>query len=353
MVAALRTCTEPKRRNELAEVGIVLTQRLLEVGPGRPGTDAQGLALPGHGLQLAHAAHMNERGDVAMQLGDPQSHVGGAGQDGRLRVLLAETGQLRERSGRKETPAPVLQADRLGVAHGLELLALYSQRLLLRGRSRHIVHRLCGAHDRPVAGATAEVASENVVDAAGIGLRFAEVGRIERHDEPGRAEAALRAMAVGKRPLHWMRGAIFALQVLHRHDAAPLQHWQQQDAGIDGAVMHGAVAQLSDHDGAGAAIAFRAAFLGAGQPLGLTQIVEEGRGGRNIPQRLKPSIEEERNAVAHHRESTSVASPRQHKPVGSSQDVAASTIRRFAQRILAHVRRRTEPIFSASSRCTR
>ena len=242
---------------------------------------------------------MNERGDVAMQLGDPQSHVGGAGQDGRLRVLLAETRQLCKRCGREEAPAAVLQADRLGVAHGLELPALSGQRPLFPSRSRHIVHCLRGAHDRPVAGATAEVASENVVDAARIGLRLAEVGRVERHDEPRRAEAALRAMAVGKRLLHRMRGAIFALHVLHRHDAAPLEHRQQQDAGIDGAVVHGALAQLSDHDGAGAAIAFRAPFLGAGQPLGLAQIAEKGGGRRDGPQRLQLTVDDKRNMVAH------------------------------------------------------
>ena len=48
--------------------------------------------------------------------------------------------------------------------------------------------------------------------------------------------------------------------------------------------------------------------------------------------------------------SSRVVSPRQHKPVGSSRDVAASMIRRFAQGILAHVHRRTEPNFSGCAR---
>ena len=131
------------------------------------------------------------------------------------------------------------------------------------------------------------------------GLRLAQVSRIERHDEARRAEAALRAMGIDHRLLHRVQLAVVAAQMLDGRDAAALEHRQQENAGVDGAVAHLAAAQLADHHGAGAAIAFRAPFLGARQPLGLAQIVEEGRGGRNVPQRLQPSIENERNAVAH------------------------------------------------------
>ena len=205
-----------------------------------------------------------------------------------------------ERRRREEAAPLAFKHDGLAVGDGFELCEIGG--IVRDGGSRgQVVHRLRGLHDRSVAGAAAQVAGENVVDATRSRLRLAEVGRIQRHHEARRAEAALRAMRIDQRLLHRMQPAVGSLQMLDGRDAAALEHRQQENAGVDGAMTHLSVAQLADRHRAGAAIAFGAPFLGARQTFRLAQIVEEGRGGRNVPQRLEPAIEDERNAVAHDR----------------------------------------------------
>ena len=59
----------------------------------------------------------------------------------------------------------------------------------------------------------------------------------------------------------------FGREILDRDELGPVDLAEQQDAGIDGLVMHPAAAHPAESHGAGAAIALGAAFLGADATL--------------------------------------------------------------------------------------
>ena len=125
------------------------------------------------------------------------------------------------------------------------------------GRPAILRHRL---DDRPVAGAAAEIAGQRIVDRLEVGRLAAGGKGIGRHDEARRAEAALRG--IGSRPSRVCTGcgaAVGAAQALDRAHRLAVDLAQQRDAGIDRL----AAAVALQHDGAGAAIALGAAFLGA------------------------------------------------------------------------------------------
>ena len=131
------------------------------------------------------------------------------------------------------------------------------------------------AHDRLIAGAAAEIALQRLLDGRDRRLGRAHPQRIERHHEARRAEAALRAVEVDHRLLHRMQLAGFAAQMLDRHDMAAVERAEEADAGVDALIDELAAGELADQHGAGAAIALRAAFLGAAQRTAQPQIVEQ------------------------------------------------------------------------------
>ena len=82
---------------------------------------------------------------------------------------------------------------------------------------------------------------------------------------------------------------LLAVQLAHQHDA-----------GIDGLIDDAAVAQRSKCHGAGAAVAFITAFLGAARFLLETEIVEySARGSSGAVHDHSPSSQET-DLVAHH-----------------------------------------------------
>ena len=56
------------------------------------------------------------------------------------------------------------------------------------------------------------------------------------HDEPGRAEAALRAMAVDQRLLHWIERPV-ATEAFDRDNVRAVKLEEELDAGIDGLIV--------------------------------------------------------------------------------------------------------------------
>ena len=72
-----------------------------------------------------------------------------------------------------------------------------------------------------------------------------------------------------------MQHAVFG-KILDRDQLGAVQLAKQRDARIDRLVSQAAVALAHDDDGAGAAIAFGAAFFGAGRSLLQTQPVQHG-----------------------------------------------------------------------------
>src|SRR6185436_2200263 len=136
------------------------------------------------------------------------------------------------------------------------------------------------------------------------------VGRPERHHEAGGAEAALRAVARHHRLLHRMERAFSALQVLHREERLAVERRQELDAGVGAAqaqpaddvvARHAGGRELADDDRAGTAVAFVAAFLGAGAARVLAQPVEDGARRRGAVDLDDRAAVEEADRTARHR----------------------------------------------------
>ncbi|MPM83571.1 hypothetical protein SDC9_130635 [bioreactor metagenome] len=143
--------------------------------------------------------------------------------------------------------------------------------------ARQIGHALGGVEDRPVARAAAQVARELFHgQRAADRLALADMVLVHAehaHHKAGRAEAALRSVAVHHGLLRGVQSAcaghggvdqrVFR-QVFHGPQRHAVDGVGQADATVDGLVVHGAIAHAAQHHGAGAAVALAAAFLGAG-----------------------------------------------------------------------------------------
>jgi len=132
-----------------------------------------------------------------------------------------------------------------------------------------------GVDDRSIAGAAAEITCQRIVDPCAVGpVAFAMKMREQAHDDTRRAKAALRAVAIDHRLLDGVQRAIWLAQVFHGIEGAAVEGGQELDAGVDGLEGETAFAiEFADDDGAGAAVAFRAAFLGAAGTQILAQVL--------------------------------------------------------------------------------
>ena len=133
----------------------------------------------------------------------------------------------------------------------------------------------CGVADCPdgfddawIGAAPAQIAAHSLTDLGiGCGGLFVFQQGHCRHDLPGRAVAALKAVMLDEGFLDRMEG-FRCPKTLDRGDLGVLVHYRQGQAGIDAAAIH--------QNGAGAALAFVAALLGAGQPQTVPQGVKQG-----------------------------------------------------------------------------
>ena len=226
-------------------------------------------------------AEIDDVADLAQLLGDPQADVGGAGQQQRLGMLGAHLRQFVERARGEEG----LAAGAVG-GHGVALQGgqLGGQGGAVEFDARQFAHAAGGVDDRPIAGAAAQVARQGVVDLAAARLLAVlfQVHAPQGHDEAGRAEAALGTVAFDHRLLHRMQGAVGLLQVFDREQRLAVESGSELDAGIDGLQRERAIFERADDDRAGAAVAFGAAFLGAGAMQILTQMLQDGAGRRHV-----------------------------------------------------------------------
>ena len=197
-----------------------------------------------------------------MLLGHPQPDIGGAGEEAGVRVLCAQLGQLGERA-RREKALP-MEARRRPVADAC------SGRLAGSPARRRRSSRAAGLRRRAVddradsrCSGTGLPASASWIVSRSSALRRSLVQREQRHHEARRAEAALRAVACRPSPAAPDAAAPSGLQVLDREQRLAVERRQELDAGIDRAKVQSLAMPLGEHDGAGAAIALGAAFLGA------------------------------------------------------------------------------------------
>ena len=195
--------------------------------------NAKPVALSSIGAKLGDAADMNDLLQRREFLGDPQPDVGGAGDDGGVRVFHIELreGLLAGRRGEER---------RFIADEHIRLVVERAERL--QPRRRLACELIVGAgladfdrriHDRPIAGAATEIAGQHVVDGVAAGTAIARmIVREQAHHDAGRAEAALRAMQARHRFLHGMQRAVLG-EVFDRDQLCAVDLAEQRDAGVN------------------------------------------------------------------------------------------------------------------------
>ena len=154
--------TEPAE--QLAEVRIKPCNRgeRLGVGCGRAYFE-----MPGAFAHIAHAgnpAHIDQRVEVLVELGDPEANIGAAREDAGIGMGLDKIGQRVLRRRCKIAPACALKRERFGAGDRFKLL----DRLPLPPgelvRPTAVIAGQRGIDNRPIAGAPAQVACDHIVD---------------------------------------------------------------------------------------------------------------------------------------------------------------------------------------------
>jgi hypothetical protein len=119
------------------------------------------------------------------------------------------------------------------------------------------------------------------------------VGRGHGDGEARGAEAALRAVVIDHRLLDGVERAVGGSEPFDRAQRLAVELGQEEDAGVERAGAAGGVGQ---QDRAGAAVAFVAALLGAGEAAILAQPVERRAGGRGVGE-IDPFAVEEKGKM--------------------------------------------------------
>jgi hypothetical protein len=149
--------------------------------------------------------------------------------------------------------------------------------------------------DRTVSGAAAQIAGQRLVDGGSIWPGFGPQGE-QGHDETGRTEAALRGVVIDHCLLHRVQRPISGGEVLDGQQLTAVQGREEQDAGVDGLM---AAILIHEYNCTRAAVAFRAAFLGAAQTFRTAQIFQHGHGRVDVTERSRFGSEAEVDRVAH------------------------------------------------------
>jgi hypothetical protein len=95
-----------------------------------------------------------------------------------------------------------------------------------------------------------------------------------------------------------MQGFVL-FQAFDGEQGAAVQHRGEQDAGVDRTEADLAVLQFAQHHGAGAAVALRAALLGAGAAQVVTQQVEHRQRRVDVGEFADLAIQQESDRAAH------------------------------------------------------
>jgi hypothetical protein len=98
--------------------------------------------------------------------------------------------------------------------------------------SRSVRDAAARRHDRPIAGAAAEIAGERFMHECVVCRLAAVVESKHRHCETGRAESALGGVGINKRLLHRMQRAVHRRQSLDRENCAIVDLRQHHQARI-------------------------------------------------------------------------------------------------------------------------
>ena len=135
-------------------------------------------------------------------------------------------------------------------------------------------------HDRPIAGAAAQIAGERLVHDGVFGWLAAVVEGKHRHHETRCAESALGGIGINEGLLHRMQRTVRRRHPFNREDCAIIDLRQHHQARIHRLEPQRAVHAPPQHDGAGAAIAFCATLLRPREPGAGAKPVEHGHARR-------------------------------------------------------------------------
>ena len=227
-------------------------------GKGGGCADAPVIPAIGDAAQVGDLVEKHDRPQIAELFGDPEADIRCPRNQGRIGVIGVPVGQFirgRGARGRRGLSAPVrLRRPPRGFR------AIWKFEVAQVGGHGGGLGGFGGADDWGVTGAAAQVAGE---------LRVVIRGPVEMVGGHGdgkarRAKAALAAVIVDHGLLHGMQAAIRRGKPFDGGDGFAVDLGQEQDAAVQGAVT----LIVADHNGTGAAIAFVAAFLGAGQMSG-------------------------------------------------------------------------------------
>ena len=270
------------------------------LGISDPGAQRQHAGGLDDGMQFFKVPDIDHRPHVTHEFGDPQPHIRGAADQRRAGVRRIDRRQIVDRPRHDDAVLALADIDGRPIVQRneprLHRLAMHHQRI---GRRRAIArHREPRPHDRRITGAAAEITLQRLLDAVDRGFRVGHPQSIERHHDARRAEAALAAVKIHHRLLYRMQRPARRRQMLDGHHMRPMQRADKGDARVDRLVAEPIRAEPPDQHRARTAIALGAAFLGAAQPLGQPQIVEQRLGGAEIGELNLFVVEDEPEGVA-------------------------------------------------------
>ena len=148
---------------QFAEIGVDGRQRLGGRFVGDGGADGDGVAVVGDAGQIAGTAEMDDLGQVAELLGDPQADIGGAGDQYASGWAAYSSARLSALAGaaKNDLSSPMKTSCRRPVCRGTWRSWPRPQCSESRAVPAQAFNRRID--DRPVAGAAAEIAGDRVV----------------------------------------------------------------------------------------------------------------------------------------------------------------------------------------------
>ena len=297
-----------KDAQHLCDRGEFATERLLDIGQRGARADMPGLGRRSDAGQLRHALGRDEQREGLEFLVQLDPDLGRTGDELGRRIGFEQSKQAGQRCGPEEFRLadgivqrggrarrhPQARRKLIGVEPGLRT----GFERVRRPRSTFALlkRRDCGVPNRPVAGATAKIAAQLVADLPRLCAAIAVIGFKHRDDKTGCAVAALGAVVLDHCGLHRMQlfpvGATLR-EALNGHDLTAGEHRHQGDAAVEGAIGGLAVrVAIHQRHRARAAVAFRAAFLGAGQAIGPQPRQQRG-GGRDTRRGDRAAVDDE------------------------------------------------------------
>ncbi len=221
-----------------------------------------------------HLAKGNDHLQLLVLFAHPKPDVRPARKKTGVGITLHQGRDIGQRGGRK---IAAFGADRKhGMAlHAAQLLdhGVIFVRLVLGACAAVAIHALRGVNNGTIAGAAAEVAGQDIIDELARRLRLGFVQRKQRHDKARGAEPTLRGVTRDHGALHRMQAPIRRPQAFDRDQSFTVQYGHKLHAGIDRTKVQTVVSQLPQNHRAGATVPFGAAFLRAGSPQLLAQII--------------------------------------------------------------------------------